>query len=225
MITIQRLSHSHTGQRPVLKHIDLSVPAAQSLALLGRSGSGKSTLLNLIAGIEPLQAGTMQIAGQDMRARNDDQRTLFRRQHIGFVYQSFNLLPTLTVAQNLSLPLELNQIAASESRTRIKHWLDRIELQHLQHSFPDTLSGGEQQRVAIARALIHKPKLLLADEPTGNLDASSGERALDLLLEGASLQQQTLIIVTHSRTVAERCDRVISLQNGELHEGLAGVAW
>jgi len=226
MITIQRLNHRHHGQKkPVLQNINLEVPRGQSLALLGRSGSGKSTLLNLIAGIEPLQEGELHINGRSMAGCNDDQRTLLRRQHMGFVYQFFNLLPTLTVAQNLSLPLELNNVQRAQSTSLIHRWLDQIDLLQLADNFPDTLSGGEQQRVAIARALIHQPSLLLADEPTGNLDAASGERALDLLLEGASQQLQTLILVTHSRTVAERCDRVVSLQDGELHEGMVGVAW
>ncbi len=195
------------------------------MALLGRSGSGKSTLLNLIAGIEVLQRGELSIADQRMHDRCDDERTLLRRAHIGFVYQFFNLVPTLTVAENLSLPLELNAVSDADAKDRVTLWLQRIELAHLRDSFPDTLSGGEQQRVAIARALIHKPSVVLADEPTGNLDAASGERALQLLLEGAGRQSQTLIIVTHSRAVAERCDRVVSLLDGAIHEGADGVAW
>lgn len=226
MITIDKLSHRHgANAAPILKNVCLEVPKAQSVALLGRSGSGKSTLLNLIAGIETLQQGDLHIGGQSMTDRSDDERTLLRRQRIGFIYQFFNLVPTLTVAENLSLPLELNNIPAGETSTRIAQWLERIEMTPLANSFPDTLSGGEQQRVAIARALIHKPDLLLADEPTGNLDAVSGERALELLLLGAQEQSQTLIVVTHSRAVAERCDRVVSLLDGELLEGAEGVAW
>lgn len=226
MITIDSLSHRHgANAAPILKNVCLEIPPAQSVALLGRSGSGKSTLLNLIAGIETLQQGDLHIGGQSMTDRSDDERTLLRRRRIGFIYQFFNLVPTLTVAENLSLPLELNNIPIDETNTRIAQWLDRIELAPLANSFPDTLSGGEQQRVAIARALIHKPDLLLADEPTGNLDAISGARALELLLLGAKEQSQTLIVVTHSRAVAERCDRVVSLLDGELFEGAEGVAW
>lgn len=226
MVKIEHLSHRHqTNTAPVLKDISLEVPTGQSLALLGRSGSGKSTLLNLIAGIETTQQGHLDVAGVHLHQCNDDQRTLLRRQQIGFIYQFFNLIPTLTAAENLSLPLELNNQANEHTKTLVADWLERIGLSAQAHHFPDTLSGGEQQRVAIARALIHCPALLLADEPTGNLDASSGETALNLLLQGASEQEQTLIVVTHSRAVAERCDRVLYLSDGHLIDSAEGVAW
>lgn len=226
MIKIENLCHRHHGQQsPVLQHLCLEVPSGQTLALLGRSGSGKSTLLNLIAGIEALQSGDLSVAGTNMREQSDDQRSLHRRRQIGFVYQFFNLLPTLTVAENLSLPLELNDFEANQSGALVHHWLERIGLSQMANHYPDTLSGGEQQRVAIARALIHQPGLVLADEPTGNLDSTSGKQALRLLLEGSAQQRQTLVLVTHSRLVAEQCDRIISIHDGAIREGLEQVAW
>ncbi len=226
MISISNLCHRHPDQpRDLLRDLNLRLEAGQSLALLGRSGSGKSSLLNLIAGIDTVQHGSLRVDSVEMNGLSDRQRTLYRRQHVGLVYQSFNLLPTLTVSQNLSVPLALNDVPASESQSRISDWLSHLQLADKANRFPDTLSGGEQQRVAIVRALIHRPRLVLADEPTGSLDAQAGELALDLLLRGTQQQAQTLFLVTHSRAVAQRCDLVLSLREGTLHPGTEGMAW
>ncbi len=218
-VRISNLSRSfQEGDRThiVLKNLSMNFVRGETVALRGRSGSGKSTLLNLISGIDAPDAGEVEVAGRNITAMSERDRTLFRREHIGFVYQAFNLVPTLTVADNIRLVLELNKVPAAESTERIAFLLDAVELADRAESFPDVLSGGEQQRVAIARALSHNPSLLLADEPTGNLDDKTAEGVL-LLLE--QLVQQcggTMIIATHSAAIAARCDRVLELRAGAL---------
>lgn len=205
--------------RVVLEGLNAEFAGGEVVALRGRSGSGKSTLLNLISGIDAPDAGSIEVAGRDLTGMSERERTLFRRQHIGFVYQAFNLLPTLTVADNVKLVLELNQVAAAEADARVKTLLSQVGLSGREDSYPDILSGGEQQRVAIARALVHQPSLLLADEPTGNLDDKTAQSVLTLL--GDLLRQSggTMIIATHSATVAAFCDRVLELQDGKLITG------
>ena len=202
----------------VLWHLDMHLHAGESVALLGRSGSGKSTLLNMLAGIDRPDQGKVWIDGQEITGMDDRRRTLLRRQRIGFVYQFFNLLPTLTVAENIGLPLELDGQAESSIHERVTLLLAQLGLGDRHAAFPDQLSGGEQQRVAIARAVIHHPSLLLADEPTGNLDLATGKQVMDLLFELATAQGQTLLLVTHSLEVAHRADRVLQLENGHLAE-------
>ncbi len=203
-------------ERTVLEDCSVRIDAGERLALIGRSGSGKSTLLNIISGIDRPDAGQVRVAGSDLAALDETARTLFRRRHIGFVFQFFNLLPTLTVAENLLLPLELTGALDAARRQDALHLLARVGLGDRAHSFPEQLSGGEQQRVAIARALVHRPALVLADEPTGALDWETGEQVLDLLFELSREHGMTLLLVTHSSEVAARADRVLTLRDGRL---------
>ena len=200
----------------VLDGADLVVRRGETVALRGRSGSGKSTLLNLIAGIDLPDSGTVVVAGNDLGSLSERERTLFRRAQLGFVYQSFNLVPTLTVADNIRLVLELNAVPRTAADERIATLLDAVGLADRAESYPDVLSGGEQQRVAIARALCHSPALLLADEPTGNLDDDSAQAVLALLDSLVRDAGGTLLIATHSARTAARCDRVLELRHGRL---------
>jgi len=210
----------HEGEREhiVLDNIDLDMRRGETVALRGRSGSGKSTLLNLIGGIDAPDTGSVTVAGMDLTGLSERERTLFRRKHIGFVYQSFNLVPTLNVADNVRLVLELNKVPAAEASARIDELLDAVGLADRVKSYPDVLSGGEQQRVAIARALAHEPAVLLADEPTGNLDDITAEGVLALLDKLVRDSSHTMLIATHSQHVASLCDRVLELHNGRLEE-------
>ena len=203
-------------QLEVLRNISADFAAGESVAIRGRSGSGKSTLLNLISGIDAPDTGQVEVAGLDITAMTERDRTLFRRRHIGFVYQAFNLLPTLTVADNIRLVLELNKLPETETVARIDELLTAVDLQDRADSYPDVLSGGEQQRVAIARALCHRPPLLLADEPTGNLDDKTAGRVLALLDALLKKTGGTMIVATHSSTVASFCDRAMELRDGTL---------
>lgn len=203
-------------RRVVIDGLDLSVARGERVALLGRSGCGKSTLLNLIGGIDRADAGTVEVDGRDLIRLSETGRTLFRRREIGFVYQFFNLIPTLTVLENLCLPLELNGVRPTAARESGRQWLDRVGLAGREESFPDRLSGGEQQRVAVARALIHEPRLVLADEPTGNLDAENGRQIAELLGRIAGASDSALLLVTHSPTLAATVDRVLSLESGRV---------
>ena len=221
VIAIRNLSKSYIegdARRTIFTGLNLDISRGQFVALLGRSGSGKSTLLNLLGGIDLPDAGEIEIADQIITALPEVERTRFRRRRIGFVFQFFNLIPTLTVAENLLLPLELNGLATPEQCESAMELLDHVGLGDRRAGFPERLSGGEQQRLAIARAVVHRPLLLLADEPTGNLDAATGGRILDLLL---TLHQQagtTIVMVTHSREVAARADRVLVLDAGRIQE-------
>lgn len=209
----------------VLDSVSGKISKGEAVALLGRSGSGKSTLLNLIGGIDLPTRGRVFLAGQEITALDEQARTLFRRRHIGFVYQFFNLIPTLTTEENLLLPLELNGFDPAAGRQRVKQLLDAVMLADRADSFPDQLSGGEQQRIAVARALVHEPELVLADEPTGNLDAQNGQQVLDLLHELVATEQRTLITVTHSQAVADRADRILTLHQGSLVEASGQILW
>ena len=214
-VQVQGLVHGYgegTRRQTVLDGVDLEVARGECVALMGRSGSGKSTLLNLISGIDLPASGRILIDGQDLTAMDETRRTLFRRRHIGFVYQFFNLLPTLTVRENVQLSLELNGLPLG----RADELLEAVMLQDKRHRYPDQLSGGEQQRVAIARALAHDPLLVLADEPTGNLDEDSGARILELLERLVRGAGHTMILVTHDRETAALADRVLILRQGRL---------
>lgn len=200
----------------VLDGISADFARGESVAIRGRSGSGKSTLLNLIGGIDAPDAGRVTVAGTDITKLSERDRTIFRREHIGFVYQAFNLVPTLTVADNIRLVLELNGVADTEATARINELLGAVGLADRSFSYPDVLSGGEQQRVAIARALSHRPSVLLADEPTGNLDDTTAESVLALLDRLVRQHGGTMLIATHSATVASFCDRVVKLHNGKI---------
>jgi putative ABC transport system ATP-binding protein len=205
-------------RRIVLNSASGGFKQGEFVAILGRSGTGKSTLLNLLSGIDEPDAGQIWLDGQDLLAMSDNDRTIMRREHIGFVFQFFNLIPTLTVWENVCLPLDLIQASNGNSRdyTRAFELLDNVGLLQRREAFPDRLSGGEQQRVAIARALVHDPKLVLADEPTGNLDEESGGSVLNLLDELTRRAQKNLILVTHSRRAAQRADRIFILSEGHL---------
>ncbi len=205
-------------QRAIFADLTLDIPRGQFVALLGPSGSGKSTLLNLLGGIDLPDAGQIRIDDRLLTDLSETERTRFRRRHIGFVFQFFNLIPTLTAWENLLLPLELNGLASPDRRDRAMELLDKVGLGNRRHSFPERLSGGEQQRLAIVRALVHDPLLLLADEPTGNLDAATGERILDLLLTLHQHAATTIVMVTHSREVAARADRILVLDGGHIRE-------
>ncbi len=211
---LSRTFQEGQNQRKVLTNVNFELGKGEQIALLGRSGSGKSTLLNLLAGIDLPDSGEIVINSNSLTELTENQRTLFRRQHIGFIYQLFNLIPTLTVVENISLPLELNRVPKTDIADRSSSMLDFVGLSGRGNSYPDQLSGGEQQRVAIARGLIHNPSLVLADEPTGNLDAESGQQVLKLLDDLANQNQQTLIIVTHSMEIARSAQRVLELKDG-----------
>jgi putative ABC transport system ATP-binding protein len=209
----------------VLQGVELQVAEGECVALLGRSGSGKSTLLNLLAGIDRPNSGEVRVGGRDLHRLPERERTLFRRRHIGFVYQFFNLIPTLSIAENIRLPMELNGWPERRITARILQLLSDFGLDGRAADYPDRLSAGEQQRVAIARAIAHQPDLVLADEPTGNLDAETGRQMLDLLLRIGQDAGHTLVVVTHSLEVARTADRMLRLENGRLYEGGEELAW
>lgn len=228
MIRVRNLHRSYCegdGTRMVLNGINLDVGAGEILGLLGRSGSGKSTLLNLLAGIDLADRGEVIIEGVELLGGTERRRTLFRRARIGFIYQFFNLIPTLTAADNIRLPLELNDVGASQARDRVSELLEAVELGDRAGAYPDDLSGGEQQRVAVARALAHRPSVVLADEPTGNLDAATGELVMNLLSRLVVEQGSTLILVTHNVSVAGAADRCLTLEGGRLLEQGDLTAW
>jgi putative ABC transport system ATP-binding protein len=202
--------------RVVLDRVSAGFGHGEFVALLGRSGSGKSTLLNLVSGIDRPDAGSVWIDGQNLTALSERERTLFRRRHIGFVFQFFNLIPTLTVLENVTLPLELDGVAQRTARAAAEPLLEAVGLLDRSATFPDRLSGGEQQRVAIARALVHDPLLLLADEPTGNLDETTGRTVLALLDRLTRQTGKNLIMVTHSPESAGLADSVFEIHGGKL---------
>jgi putative ABC transport system ATP-binding protein len=219
LIEIRQLSKAYlegNSTHQVLDNISLDIPKGEFLALLGASGSGKSTLLNLLSGIDSSDSGEILIDGQDIVKLDENQRTLFRREHIGFVFQFFNLLPTLSAVENVSLPLELVGVKAEEAIEKAQRLLEAVGLPERGNSFPDQLSGGEQQRVAIARALVHDPLLLLADEPTGNLDEETGHQIMDLLQSLTQSNNKNLIMATHSLENAGRATRILELHDGKL---------
>jgi putative ABC transport system ATP-binding protein len=225
VLIIRQLSRSfREGGRVhhVLQGLEADIARGETVAIMGRSGSGKSTLLNLISGIDRADFGTVHIDGREVTSLGEPARTLFRRAHIGFVYQFFNLIPTLDVAENVRLVLELNGVRGEPARARTLAVLEAVGLGARAHSSVEELSGGEQQRVAIARALVHRPQLLLADEPTGNLDDETAREVLPLLLSLSGTHAATLLIVTHDEALAQRADRILELREGRLHERGSG---
>ncbi|MGD2113348.1 MAG: ABC transporter ATP-binding protein [Gammaproteobacteria bacterium] len=207
---------SGTLHQPVFEALSLCLDEGEIVALLGESGSGKTTLLNLLSGIDRPEAGEVWFGGVALHRLEEPQRTLLRREHIGFVFQFFNLIPTLTVGENIALPLELLGERAREAQRRAAAMLGDVGLASLENRYPETLSGGEQQRAAIARALIHRPQLLLADEPTGNLDVNTGRHIMRLLIALARRNGSTLLLVTHSERVAQAADRILQLRHGRV---------
>ena len=206
------------SERVVLDDVSVAIAPGEIAVVVGRSGSGKSTLLNLIAGIDRPTSGRVLLEGTDLTALDEDARTRLRRRRIGFVFQFFNLIPLLTVEENLLLPLELNGVTAAAGVARARRLLERVGLAGREASLPDRLSGGEQQRVAIARALVHDPAVILADEPTGTLDAETAAAVLALLDGLARETGKTVIMVTHSREVVGVADRIFAVQRGALLE-------
>jgi len=213
VLSIRNLGKSFSGPRAkaVLRGVALELPAGEYVAVMGESGIGKSTLLNLVAGLDRPDSGEVLFDGASLASLDDDALTLLRRKHMGFVFQAFHVLPYLTVAQNVGLPLLLNGVADPEMATRIAAMLAAVGLGDRGESLPRELSGGEMQRVAIARALVHKPRLVLADEPTGNLDPESAAQVLRLLRECVKSEGAAGILVTHSAAAAKTADRVYVL--------------
>lgn len=204
------------ADQQILNGVALSLAAGEYVAIMGESGSGKSTLLNLIAGLDTADSGSISIAGTSLATMNDEERTRFRAQHLGFVFQAFHLLPHLTVQQNVTLPFALTGLPFAESEQRCEAMLAAVGLVERAQSYPRELSGGEMQRVAIARALVHKPTLVLADEPTGNLDARNAALMLELLRSQIKANGASAILVTHSASAATTADRVLELREGRL---------
>ena len=198
----------------ILKGITLEIKSGESVAIIGASGSGKSTLLGLLAGLDEASGGSVTINGTDLGTLDEDGRAQFRGEHIGFVFQSFQLLPALTALENVMLPLELQ--GQSEVMQKAEHYLKRVELDARMGHYPLQLSGGEQQRVALARAFASRPAILFADEPTGNLDSRTGDRIIDLVFELNREEGTTLVLVTHDSALADRCDRRLRLDGGAL---------
>jgi putative ABC transport system ATP-binding protein len=206
------------SKRTVLSNLNAEIQPGEFVVMMGRSGAGKSTLLNLISGIDLPTAGRIVIGDTDLTQLSETERTLFRREHIGFIFQSFNLISTLTVAENITLPLEL--AGRGDEQERALEVLDRVGLADRGDSFPDRLSGGEQQRVALARALSADPLLILADEPTGNLDYETGEQVMEVLTELVRDYGKTILIATHDRTLIDEADRCLTLHGGQLQDGI-----
>lgn len=206
------------GSVDVLKKVDLKLKVGERIALMGPSGSGKSTLLNCICGIEPVDSGEIKVGGKSLSQLDGANLELLRRESIGYVFQSFHLLPTLSAFENIEFPGQLVGMPKKERLDRVAQLLESVGLSHRSEHLPDALSGGECQRVAIARALMHFPRLLLADEPTGSLDTSSGDQILELLEELSQEHSVALLLVTHDHTSTRICDRVISMRDGSLSQ-------
>ena len=224
MIELNNLSMSYTlehGRLDVLTGVNLEVADGDTVAIVGPSGSGKTTLLVLLAGLEPPVGGSVQLDSRALDALDEDALADLRRDQIGIVFQSFHRVPSRTARGNVALPLEI--AGAADTRARAHAMLDRVGLAGREDHYPRQLSGGEQQRVAIARALVHAPKLLLADEPTGNLDQRTGEKIIDLLFELNADSGSTLVLVTHDEAIARRCQRVVRLHQGKLIEEDSGA--
>jgi putative ABC transport system ATP-binding protein len=219
MLELKAVSKKYSegkSEHVVLDSISLGIKEGEIVILFGKSGSGKSTLLNIISGIDVPDEGSVFVDGTDLTALSEKERTLVRRDKIGFIFQFFNLIPTLTVKENLLLPLELSEI--KNKKGKIDSILNELQLLERSNTYPDKLSGGEQQRIAIARALIHNPDIILADEPTGNLDYETSLQIIDLLDRVVKKKGKTMIMVTHSRDVIGLADRIFSLRGGKLND-------
>jgi len=208
---------SRAGNVEILRGVDLSVNAGEAIGIVGPSGSGKTSLLMLIAGLERATAGTLEVAGTSLKDKNEDALAAFRRDTIGIIFQSFHLIPTMTALENVSVPLEFKGVANAMQVAEEK--LKRVGLGHRLTHYPGQLSGGEQQRVAIARALASGARILLADEPTGNLDQETGEQIIKLLFELKEQENASLLLITHDRALAKRCDRIAEVRDGKIISG------
>lgn len=219
MITVNNLGKRvpmADGELVILEGINLEIKSGESVAIIGASGSGKSTLLGLLAGLDTASDGQIRLDNEDLTTMDEDGRAALRGRNVGFVFQSFQLLPALTAQENVMLPLELKGDADASGRAA--HYLDRVGLETRRDHYPRQLSGGEQQRVAIARAFAGSPRILFADEPTGNLDRTTGERIADLLFDLNKQEGTTLVLVTHDLTLAQRCGRRFEMDSGSLRE-------
>ena len=208
---------SRAGNVEILRGVDLSVNAGEAIGIVGPSGSGKTSLLMLIAGLERATSGTLEVAGTSLKDKNEDALAAFRRDAIGIIFQSFHLIPTMTALENVSVPLEFRGVANAMQLAEEK--LKRVGLAHRLTHYPGQLSGGEQQRVAIARALASGARILLADEPTGNLDQETGEQIIKLLFELKKQEGASLLLITHDRALAKRCDRIAEVRDGKIISG------
>jgi putative ABC transport system ATP-binding protein len=208
---------SRAGNVEILRGVDLSVNAGEAIGIVGPSGSGKTSLLMLIAGLERATSGTLEVAGTSLKDKNEDALAAFRRDTIGIIFQSFHLIPTMTALENVSVPLEFRGVANAMQLAEEK--LKRVGLAHRLTHYPGQLSGGEQQRVAIARALASGARILLADEPTGNLDQETGEQIIKLLFELKKQEGASLLLITHDRALAKRCDRIAEVRDGKIISG------
>jgi putative ABC transport system ATP-binding protein len=221
-------SYGDSGAVQALHNLSLTVEQGERVAVMGPSGSGKSTLLNLICGLDQPTSGSIKLEGIELAALDDDRRTRLRREKLGMIFQTFNLLPTLTALENVALPLRLQGLCARDTNRRSLAMLERVGLKVRSHHRPDQLSGGERQRVAIARALVFRPPILLGDEPTGNLDSATGEDILRLLDDLHNEFNNTILLVTHNDLAAAFCDRILTLRDGqfvkEVHTGRLGTA-
>ena len=219
LISLEKISKTFfqgTQRIEVLNLLNLKVQPGESIAVLGKSGSGKSTLLSILAGLDHPEFGHISINGQDLSALSQNELSQFRAQNLGIVFQQYHLMNNLTTLENVSLPLELQKADGYESRSR--EALEQVGLSHRLTHFPTQLSGGECQRVAIARAIVSQPPIILADEPSGNLDDKTGKEVMDLLFRLCDKRQQTLILVTHNQELASQCDRTLILKNGKLED-------
>lgn len=214
LTNVSKVYHSAAEQLNILKSIDLTINKSESVAIIGPSGSGKSTLLAIMAGLDLPSGGKVVLAGEDISAMNEDQRAAIRAKYVGFVFQSFHLLPNLTALENVMLALELKK--ESNAKTRAQELLAQVGLTARSKHYPHQLSGGEQQRVAIARAFACQPSILFADEPTGNLDAKTGETIINLLFELNKSYETSLVLVTHEQRLADTCARRVSLSDGRI---------
>ncbi|MGH7859109.1 MAG: ABC transporter ATP-binding protein [Candidatus Binatia bacterium] len=225
MVRLENVSKTyHQGATDVhaLAGVSLEIAPGQFLSVMGPSGSGKSTLLHLIGGLDVPDSGSIAVGGRELSELSDDDLTIFRRRHVGFVFQFFNLLPTLTAEENVALPLLLDGKRMREVRPRVEAMLEQVGLKDRRAHRPDALSGGEMQRVAIARALVVEPLILLADEPTGNLDSNSGEDVIVRIREGAKATGRTVVMVTHDARAAAFGDRVVTMRDGRIAGDLDG---
>jgi len=218
LVNLSKSYQEGTETRLVLKDTCFQFQSGEFTAILGKSGSGKTTLLNLISGLDKADSGFIELNGVNLSSLNDHDRTLLRRRHIGFIFQFFNLIPTLNVWENVILPLELNQMTTASDFERASLLLSEVGLLDRSKNYPDQLSGGEQQRVSIARSLVHQPEILLADEPTGNLDENTGKDVLNLLNRLTRATAKNFILVTHSPEAAAFADRRVYLADGKLEE-------
>ena len=222
VIEVQSVSKSFgvgAGAFTALDHVSFTLAPGKSLALLGRSGSGKSTLLNLLGAVDRATSGTIRIDGVDLSTLTESQLALFRRRRLGYVFQSFHLIPSLTVFDNVAVPWTLDRALTADRRAELKTLLDRLGVADKSDRYPDELSGGQQQRVALARAVAHRPRLLLADEPTGNLDAQTGGVILQLLTELRREFGTAVVMATHSTEAADTCDERLVLSDGKVVPG------